>query len=683
MKKVMFSVLVLFSMISSLYATSEELVVEDNESANTEEIVLLANDEVKTYVAKNGEVFYENIDTAISEANENDTIELLADVYPEKTFYKSLTFTGKHTMTYNVYGWRFNGKLTIDGATLVLNSLENLKEANNGEAGKWFTMVLNGELTVKNSGKIEFNFDNNYGVNCAIYMSEKDTAIVNVLDNSKLHINGKNTKGIKGQAIQLGATANTGIYVKGNSELIIDGTNRGYVNSPEIYVENSTFIVKNCTGNASNGGNFTAINSTVEFLNNAGHGLSASDTKFVNTKFNSIGNGYTALNVAGNLEVIKSNLNIMNNGWHAWNVNLFSGIRLLNNATFDSDSVVTIKDNNSVGLRASNPNGNVTFAEGTLLTIINNGLLTDGSHTLYNEEKGLSFVTNGGGIWNKATMTLPSTAKIYNNHASNSADDIFNDNGLIVLGSVGTDWVLNGIQGNCTDAIDNWYDDSENSRWNAHGETEEDDYTVVVNYGKIEGYANIKAAHATQGKLVINYVDKKDNTKLLDSDENTASTGTKYTTEPKDIENYDLVEVEGETKGIYKKGTTEVTYIYERAHGKVIVHYVDMISGEKLTEDIIMNSEAGSDYETLMKDFEYYQFNRVEGSTIGKYNKETIEVTYYYEFVGGTGGNDEPEEPTNPDFPVTGVETNNTLEFTLLFSLISLIGTIVIRKKLI
>ena len=44
MKKVMFSVLVLFSMISSLYATSEELVVENNESANTEEIVLLAND---------------------------------------------------------------------------------------------------------------------------------------------------------------------------------------------------------------------------------------------------------------------------------------------------------------------------------------------------------------------------------------------------------------------------------------------------------------------------------------------------------------------------------------------------------------------------------------------------------------------------------------------------------------
>ena len=680
MKKVMLSMLALLAMVGSVNAT-EEIVVNDENVV--EENISLLNDVVTTYVAKNGEVFYEDIDTAISEAKENDTIELLTDVNPEKTFYKSLTFTGKHTMTYNVYGWRFNGNLTIDGATLILNSLENSKEANNSEAGKWYTMVLTGELTVKNSGKIEFNFDSNYGVNCAIYMNESGSVKINVFDNSKFYINGKNTKGVTGQGIQLGSTANTGIYVKGNSEFIIDGTNRGYVNSPEVYVENSTFIVRNCTSNGSNGGKFTAINSTVKFLDNAGHGLSSGDTKFSNTNFTSNGNGYTALHVSGSLEVIKSNLEIMNNGWHSWSAGLFAGIRLMNSATFDSESVVTIKDNNSVGLRASNVNGNVEFDEGASLTIVNNGLLTNGSHTLYNEEQGLSFVNNGGGIWNKATMILPSTAKIYNNHASNSADDIFNDNGLLVFGSVGTDWVLNGVQGNCTDVIDNWYDDSENSRWNAHGETENDDYTVVVNYGKIEGLATIKAAHATQGNLIVNYVDKKDNSKLLDTEESTASVGVEYTTEPKDIENYNLVDVEGETKGTYKKGSTEVTYIYEKAQGEVIVHYVDMISGEKLTEDVTLNGEAGSDYETEKKEFEYYQFNKVEGQYTGKYNKETIEVTYYYEFVGGTGGNDEPEEPTDPDFPVTGVETNNTLEYTLLVSLISLIGTIVIRRKLI
>ncbi len=680
MKKVMLSMLALLAMVGSVNAT-EEIVVNDENVV--EENISLLNDVVTTYVAKNGDVFYEDIDTAISEAKENDTIELLTDVNPEKTFYKSLTFTGKHTMTYNVYGWRFNGNLTIDGATLILNSLENSKEANNSEAGKWYTMVLTGELTVKNSGKIEFNFDSNYGVNCAIYMNESGSVKINVFDNSKFYINGKNTKGVTGQGIQLGSTANTGIYVKGNSEFIIDGTNRGYVNSPEVYVENSTFIVRNCTSNGSNGGKFTAINSTVKFLDNAGHGLSSGDTKFSNTNFTSNGNGYTALHVSGSLEVIKSNLEIMNNGWHSWSAGLFAGIRLMNSATFDSESVVTIKDNNSVGLRASNVNGNVEFDEGASLTIVNNGLLTNGSHTLYNEEQGLSFVNNGGGIWNKATMILPSTAKIYNNHASNSADDIFNDNGLLVFGSVGTDWVLNGVQGNCTDVIDNWYDDSENSRWNAHGETENDDYTVVVNYGKIEGLATIKAAHATQGNLIVNYVDKKDNSKLLDTEESTASVGVEYTTEPKDIENYNLVDVEGETKGTYKKGSTEVTYIYEKAQGEVIVHYVDMISGEKLTEDVTLNGEAGSDYETEKKEFEYYQFNKVEGQYTGKYNKETIEVTYYYEFVGGTGGNDEPEEPTDPDFPVTGVETNNTLEYTLLVSLISLIGTIVIRRKLI
>lgn len=449
-----------------------------------------------------------------------------------------------------------------------------------------------------------------------------------------------------------------------------------------MYVEDSKFIVRNCTGNASNGGLFTAINSLVEFLDNAGHGLSASDTKFNNSIFNSNGNGYTALHVAGDLEVINSTLSIMNNGWHAWAADLFAGIRLVKNAKIDSTSVVTIEDNNSVGLRASSENGNIEFEEGATLSIINNGLLTDGTHTLYNEAKDLSFVKNGGGIWNKANMILPSNAKIYNNHASIGADDIYNDNGLILLGSVGDDWVLNGIQGNCTDLIDNWYDDGANARWNAHGKTEEDDHTVVVNIGKIEGNVSIKAAHATQGKLVVHYVDKKDNSKLLESDESVKETGCEYETEAKDIENYDLVDVKGETSGTYKKGTTEVTYIYEKAHGTVIVHYVDMISGDKLSEDVVMSGDAGCEYETQKREFEYYQFNSVDGDTVGKYDKETIEVTYYYEFIGGTGGNDDTVEPNDPDFPVTGVESNNILEFTLLFSLISLISSVIIKKRM-
>lgn len=218
MKKVMFLILALLSMLGSINA-SEEVIVHD-ESAYVESL-LLASESVKEYVAKNKDVFYEDIDAAILDAKDNDTIELLANVSPSKTFYKSLTFTGKYTMTYNVYGWKYSGNLTIDGATLVLNSLEGQSIANNSEAYDWFTMVLNGELTVKNSGKIEFNFDSNYGVKCAIYMSGSGYAKINVLDNSKFYINGRNTKGVVGQGIQLGSTANTGIYVKINQNLLL------------------------------------------------------------------------------------------------------------------------------------------------------------------------------------------------------------------------------------------------------------------------------------------------------------------------------------------------------------------------------------------------------------------------------------------------------------------------------
>ena len=55
------------------------------------------------YEAKNGETAYETLDEAIQEAEDGDTIELLTDAQVTKTFYKSLTFTGGHTMDLNVY----------------------------------------------------------------------------------------------------------------------------------------------------------------------------------------------------------------------------------------------------------------------------------------------------------------------------------------------------------------------------------------------------------------------------------------------------------------------------------------------------------------------------------------------------------------------------------------------------
>ena len=247
--------------------------------------------EVASLMKDGKEVKYEDIDEAILSAQDKDIITLLSDVSPTKTFYKSLTFKGNFTITYNVYGWRYKSDLTLDGSHLVINSKEGMKKADNGEAPTWASMVLGGNLTAINGGSITFSYDSNKGVMNAIYADNKAT--INVIDNAKFKIEGLNTSGKAGQGIQLDMTAGSGIFVKNNSSFLIDGANRGYVNSPTVYVENSNFTVQNCTANASNGGLFEATNSKINFLNNVGHGLSTGILKVSNNSVvNATNNAY-------------------------------------------------------------------------------------------------------------------------------------------------------------------------------------------------------------------------------------------------------------------------------------------------------------------------------------------------------------------------------------------------------
>lgn len=132
------------------------------------------------------------------------------------------------------------------------------------------------------------------------------------------------------------------------------------------------------------------------------------------------------------------------------------------------------------------------------------------------------------------------------------------------------------------------------------------------------------------------------------------------------------------TEEKYALDVTKETYIYEDIKGDLIVRYITIFN-ETLSSDEKSTEKVGTDYKTEQKEFEYYKLVEIKGNETGKYIDGTIEVVYVYEFVGGEGGND---EPIDPNFPATGVETNNTLEYTLLISLISLVGSIIVRKKL-
>lgn len=450
------------------------------------------------FVAKVGDTEYTTLDEAVEKADEGSTIELLADCELTKGFNKTLTFTGGHKITINKQltsngeGWMCFGLydptrvLTFDGVEVEWNS----------EVGTapWLMLSLSGTMNVTNGAKVSFTVDSgSTGSRNAIYLNAGSS--INVTNGSTFEIHGYGTAGKEGQGLQLDKTGQATVNVSGKSTFLIDGTNRGYVNSPTINVDNSTFTVQNCTANASNGGKFTATNgSTVTYQNNAGHGLSAGSVTLTGySTLTADNNGYYGVYTSGGFTVDgTSTLTVTRNSYSGD----FAGLKLTSGVTdghVAAGATVTITDNYCSGL--SN-NGKVVFDEGSHLTITGNM-----------NDKGAT--SNGGGIYNSgasANLAIPSDTVIYNNHAKTAGDDIFNNTtSTITFPKVGSDWALdgkgiNGAADDCTDAIDAWYDDASGARWEAHADSYDGVHVVKYDMGDaatktVTGLTALKAAH--------------------------------------------------------------------------------------------------------------------------------------------------------------------------------------------
>lgn len=117
--------------------------------------------------------------------------------------------------------------------------------------------------------------------------------------------------------------------------------------------------------------------------------------------------------------------------------------------------------------------------------------------------QGSDYIAHGGGIQNWGTAILSDDVALYNNHAKFAGDDIYNaDGATITFGDTGEGWALDGAP-DCYDDIDGWYDDSTNTRWNAHAEDEADLHTVQVKPGTFNSVLALKAAHPSIGTLII------------------------------------------------------------------------------------------------------------------------------------------------------------------------------------
>lgn len=127
----------------------------------------------------------------------------------------------------------------------------------------------------------------------------------------------------------------------------------------------------------------------------------------------------------------------------------------------------------------------------------------------------------GGGLRNYSTATLSDDVQLYNNHAAKGGDDIENGEGAtITFGPTGRGWELDGYP-DCYDFITGWYDDSEATRWNAHGDEADLHMVLVAPVNSYTGPLSLKAAHGSIGSLT---VCKETLGELLPSDYDTAFT---------------------------------------------------------------------------------------------------------------------------------------------------------------
>ena len=195
-------------------------------------------------------------------------------------------------------------------------------------------------------------------------------------------------------------------------------------------------------------------------------------------------------------------------------------------------------------------------------------------------------------------------------------------------------------------------------------------YELIPQLTKGDETGKVKTGETTEvtyvykeitGNVVVHYVDTEGNTLAADTkDVENGSLSEKYDTtdnKPEKIEKdgtvyyltaKELKEGSKPENGAVVEGTTEISYVYEKA-GQVVVHYVDE-AGNTLQADVvgIKDGKPGAVYNTTDKDVKPTRITTPEGkvyelvpaSTKGNENGnieagKTTEVTYVYKEVKG------------------------------------------------
>ena len=446
------------------------LAVEDGKSVNA---------------AKIGDTEYETLDQAVAAAVDGAEIQLLKDCTTAGlNLSKDITINGGgYTITFNDKGIALWGKsLTFDNCIVVMNGIGSTPYT---AEWNWMTICAsaNASLTLNNTVMTMDGDPQQTGVNLnkhAIYFCSNNKLNLN---NSTLTIKNYTQDALEWDGGDGGYNVNIV-----NSTFISDHNRSGFTGTFYAIIDNSNVQVINSLGNGSNGSHYIITDSNVTFSRNGGHGLSAGNLSVKNSTINADDNGLTGIIFTGKGIFENSNITITGTkGTSYWN----AGMRLYKanaTATVDKNTSIAITDNLVTGLFIDS-GAKLEIEEGAQVLITRNQAKQENCTT----EKALARMGGGIVVRSGAIAVISASTEIYNNHALLAGDDIYvEDTGSITFSSVGSDWALDG-EPDCTDAIDGWYDDAENSRWNAHAGKPV--HAIEVDAGTITGTAALKAAH--------------------------------------------------------------------------------------------------------------------------------------------------------------------------------------------
>ena len=462
-------------------------------------------------VAKIGNTTYGTLDEAVAEAADGDTIELLQDATTEGlNLSKDLTIQAaaglvqKPTVTFTEDGIALWGKaLTFKNCNVVMNGIGGTPYVE----WKWMSICASTDasLTLDN---VNMTMDAEGVSNSphAIYFCNNN--ILNLVNGTNLTIKNYPQDALEWDGGDGGYNVNIT-----DSTFVSDHNRSGFTGTFYATITDSNVDVINSTGNGSNGSHFVIKNSKVNFSNNGSHGLSAGNLVIDdNAVVDANNNGICGIIASGHVEMNNSIVNIKENevnceiksGWSRPGALCLSG-----DSEIGENCKITISDNKGSGI----------YLWGNATLDMKNGIIQRNNAEEY-----------GGGIYNEGNCTLSEGVRLYNNHANVAADDIYNseieyvyNNGdyeevesgaQISFGKTGRGWSLDGGE-DCNGEehlIDGWYDDSEEARWEAHAETEEEnhiekfeEFDEGTRLATVTDLKALKAAHGKEAEKKTSY----------------------------------------------------------------------------------------------------------------------------------------------------------------------------------